>query len=52
MSNHSTVLALIKVVEDWSSALDKSYEVCVILFAVSEAFDIVHSLLIAKFNDP
>ena len=50
ISNRSTVSALIKVVEDWSSALDKSYEVCVILFAVSKAFVTVYS--IAKSNDP
>ena len=45
-------VGIIKVVEDWSSAIDKSYGVCVILFAVSKAFDTVYSLLIAKFNDP
>ena len=51
MSNRSTVSALIKVVEDWSSALDKGYEVCVVFFDVSKAFDTVpHSLLLAKLN--
>ena len=52
MSNRSTVSALIKVIEDWSSALDKGYEVCVVFFDVSKAFDTVpHSLLIAKLNE-
>ena len=51
MSNHSTVSALIKVVEDWSSALDKGYDVCVVFFDVLKAFDTVpHSLLVAKLN--
>ena len=43
---------LIKVVDDWLSALDKGYEVCVIFFDVSKAFDTVpHSLLLAKLNE-
>ena len=52
MTNRSTVSALIKVVDDWLSALDKGYEVCVIFFDVSKVFDTVpHSLLLAKLNE-
>ena len=52
MTNRSTISALIKVVDDWSRALDKGHEVCVIFFDVSKAFNTVpHSLLLAKLND-
>ena len=45
MANRSTVSALIKVVDDWRKALDQGYEVCVVFFDVSKAFDTVpHSL--------
>ena len=32
MTNRSTISALIKVIDDWSKALDQGYEVCVIFF--------------------
>lgn len=52
MSNRSTASALIKVVDDWQRALDQGYEVCVVFFDVSKAFDTVpHSLLLAKLNE-
>ena len=52
MSNRSTVSALIKVVDDWQRALDQGYEVCVVFFDVSKAFDTVpHSLLLAKLHE-
>ena len=35
----STISALIKVIDDWSCALDHRKEVCVVLFDVSIAFD-------------
>ena len=52
MTNRSTMSALIKVIDDWSKALDQGYEVCVIFFDVSKAFDTVpHSLLLAKLRE-
>ena len=52
MSNRSTVSALIKVVDDWQKALDQGYEVCVVFFDVSKAFDTVpHSLLLGKLSE-
>ena len=52
MANRSTVSALIKVVDDWQKALDQGYEVCVVFFDVSKAFDTVpHSLLLAKLSE-
>ena len=41
--------ALIKIVDDWSSALEKGFEMCVIFFDISKAFDTVtHTLLLTK----
>lgn len=52
MANRSTISALIKVIDDWSKALDQGYEVCVIFFDVSKAFDTVpHSPLLAKLHE-
>ena len=44
MESCSTVSALIKVIDDWSQALDQGKEVCVIFFDVSKAFDEVPHL--------
>ena len=52
MESRSTISALIKVIDDWSSALDQGKEVCVVFFDVSEAFDKVpHLLLIQQFEE-
>ena len=52
MSNRCTISALIKVIDDWSKALDEGYEVCVVFFDVSKAFDTVpHSLLLTKLRE-
>ena len=44
MTNRSTISALIKVVDNWSSALNHRNEVCVIFFDVRKAFDRVPHL--------
>ena len=44
MESRSTISALIKVIDDWSQALDQGREVCVIFFDVSKAFDKVPHL--------
>ena len=44
MESRSTISALIKVIDDWSQALDQGKEVCVIFFDVSKAFDKVPHL--------
>ena len=44
MESRSTISALIKVIDDWSQALDQGKEVCVIFFDVSKAFDEVPHL--------
>ena len=46
MTDRSTTSALIKVIDDWSSALDQGNEVCVIFFDVRKAFDRVPHLLL------
>ena len=52
MTSRSTTSALIRVVNDWSQALDKGYEVCVIFFDVRKAFDSVpHALLLQKMRE-
>ena len=44
MSSHSTMSALIEVVDDCSKAPDQSHEVCEVLFNVHKAFDTVPHL--------
>ena len=52
MSSRSTVSALIRVVDDWLCALDRGYEVCVVFFDVSKAFDTVpHLALLSKLSE-
>ena len=52
MTDRSTISALIKVVDDWSKALDQGSEVCVVFFDVSKAFDKVpHLPLIQQLRE-
>ena len=44
MESRSTISAQIKVVDDWSCALDQGKEVSVIFFDISKAFDKVPHL--------
>ena len=44
MESWSTMSALIKVIDDWYSALDQGKEVCAVFFDVSKAFDKVPHL--------
>ena len=51
MESRSTISALIKVIDDWSCALDRGEEVCVV-FDVSKAFDKVpHLPLIQQLEE-
>ena len=51
MSKCSTVSALIRVVDDWLLALDQGFEICVIFFDISKAFDTVpHVDLLRKLD--
>ena len=51
MSSRSTMSALIKVVDDFSLALDQGHEVCAIFFEVHKAFDTVPHLLLLRTLD-
>ena len=44
ISSKSTISALIKVVDDWSRTLDQGFEVCIVFFDISKAFDTVPHL--------
>ena len=44
ISSKSTISALIKVVNDWSRVLDQGFEVCIVFFDISKAFDTVPHL--------
>ena len=56
-SNHSCETALIAIIDDWISAIDKNEIVGTVLFDLSKAFDLVnHKILLEKlwhyqFND-
>ena len=51
MTHRSSVSALIRVIDDWSHALDEGYEVCVIFFDIRKAFDQVpHQSLLQQLQ--
>ena len=41
ISSKSTISTLIKVVDDWSRALDQGFEVCIVFFDISKTFNTV-----------
>ena len=47
----STVSTLIKVIDEWTCALDQGYEVCVVYFDVRKAFNTVQHLPLLKSMD-
>ena len=52
VSSHSTVSALIKVVDDCLQTIDKGYEMCMISFDERKAFDTVPQLpLLRTFEE-
>ena len=52
MHHRSSVSALIAVIHDWLSALDRGHEVCVVFFDVKKAFDSVpHAPLLEKLSE-
>ena len=44
MSSKSSISVLIKVVDDWSRALNQGFEVCIVFYNISKAFDTVPRL--------
>ena len=44
ISSRSSISALLRVIDDLSHALDQSYEVCIVFFDISKAFDTVPHL--------
>ena len=51
MTHCSSVSALIKVLDDWTCALDEGHEICVIFFDVHKAFDRVpHQSLLQQMQ--
>ena len=51
LRGHSCCTALLKMTEDWRSALDQKHDVRVVIINLSKAFDsICHNLLLAKLK--
>ena len=49
--SHGSQHCLVKMLENWKSALDKSESVCTIFMGLSKAFDTInHELLLAKLK--
>lgn len=51
MASRSTVSTLIKVIDEWTCALDQGYEVCLVYFDVCKAFNTVQHLPLLKSMD-
>lgn len=51
LTHRSSVSALIRVIDDWSHALDEGHEICVVFFDVRKDFDRVpHELLLQELQ--